>query len=273
MGQDGNGGGTALPPTEVQYNAIYEGQAKSPTLRRIWAEVYGDDYPADADPFSFVTLTDLRRIVQELGVSPSQTFADWGCGRGGPGIWIARQTGAALVGIDLSPVAVRHAQQRAQQTDLHHRVRFQQGTFAKTGWDNASLDGIISVDALLFAPEIPDAFREAHRILRPGARFVFTTWERFERGGYFTEREAIPDYRPLLEEAGLTVEVYEETPEWEARQRAIFAGIVAAKDQLIEEAGEEAAGYYYRWAVNRPQELSQTRRILAVARRQDRDLA
>ncbi len=46
MGQDGNGGGTALPPTDVQYNAIYEGQANSPTLRRIWAEVYGDDYVA-----------------------------------------------------------------------------------------------------------------------------------------------------------------------------------------------------------------------------------
>ncbi len=85
-----------------------------------------------------------------------------------------------------------------------------------------------------------------------------------ESGGYFAEREAIPDYRPLLEEAGLTVEVYEETPDWEACQWVTFAGIVAAKDQLMEEAGEDAAGYYYRWAVNLPQALSQTRHILAV---------
>ena len=49
---------------------MYEGQAKSPTLRRIWAEVYGDDYSADADPFSFVTLTDLRWMALELAVSP-----------------------------------------------------------------------------------------------------------------------------------------------------------------------------------------------------------
>ena len=268
MAQDRNGGNTPLPPAEVRYNAMFEGQAKSPTLRRIWAEVYGDDYPAEADPFSFVTLTDLCQIAQALSVSSGQTFADVGCGRGGPGIWVAQQTGAALIGIDLSSVAVRHAQQRVVQVDLQHRARFQQGTFTETGLGDGSMDGVISVDALQFAPKIQDAFREVHRILRPGACFVFTTWERFESGGYFAEREAIPDYRPLLKEAGLTVESYEETPDWEARERAIFAGIESAKEKLIEEAGEEAAGYFYRWAVNRPNELSQTRRILAVVRRQ-----
>ena len=36
-----------------------------------------------------------------------------GCGRGGPGLWLAQQAGAALVGVDLSPVAVDQAAARS----------------------------------------------------------------------------------------------------------------------------------------------------------------
>ncbi|MCG8449222.1 MAG: hypothetical protein MI725_06540 [Pirellulales bacterium] len=79
--------------------------------------------------------------------------------------------------------------------------------------------------------------------------------------------EAIPDYRPLLERAGFVVEQYEEAPNWEARLRAVWAGMVAEKDRLAVEMGEDAASRLHFWASNRPHELSDTRRIRAVAQR------
>lgn len=87
------------------FNVGFAGWSRSPTLRHVWRKVYGADYPEEVDPFSFVTLTDLRRISHELRVGPGQIFADLACGRGGPGLWIARESGATLVGIDFSRVA------------------------------------------------------------------------------------------------------------------------------------------------------------------------
>ena len=43
------------------YRILFEAQAKSPTLRAVWRDAYGDDYPAQADPLSFVTNSDLGR--------------------------------------------------------------------------------------------------------------------------------------------------------------------------------------------------------------------
>ena len=220
------------PDTPVdRYAAIYDGFAKSPTLRRIWATTYREDYPADAEPYGFVTLTDLRRIAEALALGPHDTFADVGCGRGGPGLWIARQTGASLIGIDASPAAIRHATARASEWGLQDRVRFHLGEFARTRLADGMLAGVMSTDAFLFAPDLPAACQEMARIIRAGGCLVFTSFELFKASTHF-QLAPIPDYRPLLAGAGFTVEQYEETPDWERRMRLVFAGIVAEAANL-----------------------------------------
>jgi hypothetical protein len=55
---------------------------KKPTLRRIWATTYREDYPADAEPYGFVTLTDLRH-GRGAG-PPHDTFSPDGGRQGWP---------------------------------------------------------------------------------------------------------------------------------------------------------------------------------------------
>jgi hypothetical protein len=93
----------------ASFDAAYTAVRRSPTFRRIGREVYDDAFPEEADPFSAVTLTDLRRIARELEVGPVQTCGDLACAAGDPGLWVARETGAALVGVDLSAVAIGQA--------------------------------------------------------------------------------------------------------------------------------------------------------------------
>jgi SAM-dependent methyltransferase len=258
---------TPHPDTPVdRYAAIYDGFAQSPTLRRIWATTYREDYPADAEPYGFVTLTDLRRIAEALALGPHDTFADVGCGRGGPGLWIARQTGASFIGIDASPAAIRHATVRAREWGLHDRVRFHVGEFARTRLADGRLAGVMSTDALLFAPDLPAACQEMARIIRAGGCFVFTSFELFKASIHF-QLAPIPDYRPLLAGAGFTVEQYEETPDWERRMRLVFAGIVAEAANLRREVGDVGAASFQQLATNRPKELADARRVLVVARR------
>ena len=82
-------------------------------MRRLWAEAMGEEYPAEVEPFSACSRWLLGRIVAALGLRPDGRLVDLGCGRGGPGLWLARALSVHLVGVDFSPVAVRLALSRA----------------------------------------------------------------------------------------------------------------------------------------------------------------
>src|ERR1700730_1828710 len=100
-------------PTAAEFDAVMATYLRSDTLRRAAADAYGAEYPAEIDPFSGVTLSLLAEMADSLGVGPGQEFLDMACGAGGPGLWLARRTGAAVVGVDFSKVALSAAGQRA----------------------------------------------------------------------------------------------------------------------------------------------------------------
>lgn len=229
----------AQPQNQHRYSTTWSSHDESPTRQRIRREVYGDDYPVEADPRSYVTLTELRAIAHDLQVGQGQTFIDLGCGQGGPSLWVARETGAALVGVDLSSVGITRAGERAAELGLGDRAHFQVGDVTATGLPDASFDGAMSVDVLWAVPDKLGALREAARILKPGARFAFTNWDR-ERTppGYLPP---VPNHRPLLEQAGFEIETYQVQPQAEAKRRAVYEAIVGAEQDLVTEMGEEAA--------------------------------
>src|SRR6185369_17136429 len=94
---------------EDRYREILRTPRKSDLLVKIWREAFAEEYPEDADPFGFVSVSDLNRIVEQLKLQPSAKLLDVGCGRGGPGLWIAREGGASLIGIDVLPEAIAQA--------------------------------------------------------------------------------------------------------------------------------------------------------------------
>jgi len=137
-------------------------------------------------------------------------------------MWMARETGANLVGIDLSPVAVEEASKRAMELGLAERAQFRQGTFADTGLAENSVDGAMSEDAIQYAPDKRAFAAEAARILRPGGRFVFTVFEvdpvrAAVLPGF--NADPVPDYRPVLTEAGVDDVAAEALPAPRARRR------------------------------------------------------
>ena len=227
------------PQPDRGYSTKWSSHDESPTRQRIRREVYGDEYPVEADPRSFVTLTELRAMARDLGVGVGQTIVDVGCGQGGPSCWVARETGAALVGIDLSTVGVARASERAQDLGLADRTRFQVADITSTGLPEASFGAAMSVDVIWSVPDKLGALREAARILKPGARLAFTNWDRdLTPPGYLPP---LGDHRPLLEQAGFEVETYELQPEDSVRRRAIYEALVAAEQDLVQEMGEGAA--------------------------------
>jgi hypothetical protein len=99
-------------PSAADFNAGFEAAARSPGLRQVWRAAE-PDLPVEVEPFSFVSVGLLGHVAHALALIPGQTLVDLGCGRGGPGLWLARSRGASLIGVDFSPVAIQQASDRA----------------------------------------------------------------------------------------------------------------------------------------------------------------
>lgn len=223
------------------YDAVYAALPRSATFARLWREhALGANYPAGFEHISFVTLAEMRAIAREMRIGAGSAFVDLACGLGGIGLWIARETGARLTGIDVSAAAVAGSRARAAALSLDVVATFAQGTFAATGLPAGAFDAAMSTDALQYAPDKQAALGEAARTLRPGGRLVFACFaldaDRV-RGLPVLGGDPIDDYRPLLDRAGFDVISYGETPAWRERLEATYGAVAAAKDAIAAEMG------------------------------------
>lgn len=227
------------------YDAFYATWGSSPTLQAIWREhVTGPDFPEEFAHISFLPLATLRALTEGLAVGRNDLLVDLACGAGGPGLWAAKQTGANLVGRDLSPEAVRRAAERVDALGLDGTAEFAQGTFEDTGVATEGADAVMTVDALQYAPDKTAAIAEVSRILRPRGRFAFVAFELDAERIAQVEglwEDPVGDYRPLLEAAGFDVLSYDQIPDWEDQVSRGFGAVVAQQATLEAEMGERAA--------------------------------
>ena len=255
------------------WDAFYSEPRVAEFRRRIYLEAFGGEYPIDEATDGYITRTELRQMADALQVGPGHTIADLGCGRGAPGQWLARITGAALIGIDISEVALEQARARARQLGIADLVSYKAASFAATGLDAASLDGAMSIDVIWAIPDKRAGIAEAARILKPGARFVFTDWERdLSPPGY---PPPVNDYRPLLEAAGFDVELHQLRPDADMMRRTFYEKMLQYQAELLHVLDEKTAKSNLREAkvwlglLDGTDYMTHSRRMLVAARKCD----
>lgn len=251
------------------YDAVYTALPRSDTFLRLWrSNAYRDEFPAEFAHIGFLTLGEAQHLLALLTPGPGDVVVDIACGTGGPGLWIAQQTGASLIGVDPSLAGLAAARQRAGRTGLDSRSRFAQGSFEQTGLPGRSADVVLSIEAFQYAPDKHAGLREFARILRPGGRLGLICFEADPaktRGLPVLGVDPVGDYRPLLKSAGFDVLAYEETPGWAERVEAAFSAIVNAADVLAAEMGEQASASALAEAMITLDIQPYPRRILAIA--------
>ena len=110
-------------------------------------------------------------LVAAVSAARPRRVLEVGCGWGELAVWIARDTEAEVVAIDLSPRMVELARSRGVDARV---ADVQDLPFA-----DASFDVAVAAWMLYHVPDLDRGIAEVARVLRPGGRLVASTNSRF----------------------------------------------------------------------------------------------
>jgi len=116
----------------------------------------------------------LIQAVVESVAPTNARIADLGCGVGASLFYIhpRLQAPAPALGLTLSPVQAKLAQETAQQLGLQNHIRIAEGDFTSVPLPSESLDAVYSVEAVCHAVDPEKYFKEASRLLRTGGKLI-----------------------------------------------------------------------------------------------------
>jgi ubiquinone/menaquinone biosynthesis C-methylase UbiE len=171
-------------------------------------------------------------------IQPGETVLDLGSGAGFDCFLAARKVGPAgkVIGVDMTDSMLEKARASAAKTELGN-VEFRKGEIEALPVADDSIDVVISNCVLNLVPDKERAFREIHRVLKPGGRLAVAdmAWEKEPPRSVRSDLEALvgcvggalvlDDYIARLKRAGFAGVDVEKHPE-AARKMAEAAGIV-----------------------------------------------
>jgi ubiquinone/menaquinone biosynthesis C-methylase UbiE len=256
-------GPTTMPLSPAHFDEGFAATGRSELIWRLSAQAFGEDYPAELQAWGATTWWVLGRCVSALRVGPGQLLVDLACGRGGPGLWLARATGADLIGVDWSPVAVEAASGRAPLFVPADRARFVVGDLAASGLPDECADAVVCLDSVFFAEDRIAALREVRRLLRPGGRYAFTAPE----SDAATEPPYVTDWALLLEAAGLEPENKEHRPRHAEQVGRMFELWLEHLEQIRADMGDSVAERLETEARTVGPTLNKRRHLFVVAKR------
>jgi cyclopropane fatty-acyl-phospholipid synthase-like methyltransferase len=152
------------------YGTAY-GNFATQVLEQIRRETYGEDLGQS----SWVTRQEYRWFFDLLQLAAADHVLDVGCGSGGPALFLARERGCRVTGVDVNEAGIRAGVTLAQQAGLEHKVHLRRADVQEPlPFSDQAFDAIVCMDAICHMPDRRRLFGEWRRVLRPGGRMLYT---------------------------------------------------------------------------------------------------
>ena len=121
------------------------------------------------------TLTDMHEpVLDALNPEPGDRWLDLACGTGAVAE-LAAQAGAQVTGVDLAPVLIETARERAEAAGLE--IDYQVGDCENLSEiEDGSYAKVSSVCGIMFAPDHAATAGELARVTEPGGRIALANW-------------------------------------------------------------------------------------------------
>ena len=160
----------------------------------------------------FLTACDkLNRMMVEKGcIGQGADVLDLGCGNGTVAIWLSRETGSRVTGIDLSGVRVANAEAKRSglDPDLQQRLAFKKASATDLPFPDGTFSHVWSQSVIYHVPDKRTALKEVYRVLADGDIMVFDDLFRPKRD--ITPEAQTYVYDRLMFDTEFTFESYQQ---------------------------------------------------------------
>ena len=152
------------------YEAVY-GQIRAELTTAVRAEMFEEDIGQN----SWLTADEQRRFLGWLDLDGSSEVLDVGSGSGGPGLFMVRETGCRMTGVELNESGVEAANATAHERGMADRAVFVCADAREPlPFADRSFDAVVCIDTINHLYQRELVFAEWHRVLRPSGRVLFT---------------------------------------------------------------------------------------------------
>ncbi len=197
----------------------------------------------DQDHYGGLAVVDT--LAERAQIRPGSQVADFCAGLAGPARYLAHKYDAVVTCIELNPHRAPGAADLTRRVGLASRVRVVRADVMQVPLVRECMDAVISQEALLHVPDKRAALAEAHRVLKPGGRLVFTDWTQHQqmddadaesmwRGIAAQSVQSVSGYTHLLSEVGFRrIAVEDLTEQWGAILEQRFAMYRDLRDETL----------------------------------------
>ncbi len=114
-----------------------------------------------------------ENVIAKMQPGPGVKYLDLACGTGAVAE-LAAKAGADVTGIDLAPVLVETAKERAKELGLN--IDYRVGDCENLDLPDASFDRVSSTCGVMFAPNHEATASELARVTKPGGKVSMVNW-------------------------------------------------------------------------------------------------
>jgi ubiquinone/menaquinone biosynthesis C-methylase UbiE len=111
-------------------------------------------------------------VANSVNITSKDHVLDAGCGIGGSSIWIAKEKGAKVTGLNINDMQLRKAKELAKKHNVTDKVNFTKGDFTKIPFPKNSFDVFFGLESTCYAESKKDLLKEAKRVLKKDGRLV-----------------------------------------------------------------------------------------------------
>jgi cyclopropane fatty-acyl-phospholipid synthase-like methyltransferase len=159
-----------MSPSVDLYGTAY-GNFAAQALEQVRRETYGEDFGQS----SWVTGEEYRQFFRLLELGPADHVLDVGCGSGGPALFLAREIGCRVTGVDVSEAGIRAGLALVREAGMEDKVCLRRADVREPlPFPEEAFDVIVCMDTMCHLPDRCRLFGEWRRVLRPGGRMLYT---------------------------------------------------------------------------------------------------
>lgn len=112
-----------------------------------------------------------KQNLQLLDVKQTDYVLDVGCGTGLTACFLAKAIGCKVIGIDIHPVMIERAKERAEKERLGDLVQFQTADIFALPFPANTFDLVLAESLTVFLDKVK-VYRHVYRVLKPGGRLA-----------------------------------------------------------------------------------------------------